>query len=451
MTTEKRVGSHNINIKTNAIIVVIAYVAILLAVLNFFRIEYYNAQHDVFYTYPTEEETVYEDHIHYIREIADNNRLPQTNDLQYYHPPLHHFICAMFLKVIEVFTSNVEIQYALLQIVPLIEYILLMIVISKLLDTLHIVGKYKILVFILLILHPSYFMLSRVLNNDMLVTLLMYTAIWRAFKWYQKPTVKNIILTGICAGLAVMTKISGGLVAIPILYLFIKRAISDYKKNENKKIIVKKYIGQTLLLGLTALPLGLWYPIRNYIKFNQSFFYVLNPTEIFNIENVGGRNLWERYGLDFTSNAITFRGRTSYNIPLAIIQTSIIGELGRDNSAGLVSIVLIMNMIAISFAIYCFCKTMFSKNTFKKSKTAKGTLTLLLVFNFISYLMMNNKLPYPCTMHYRYLLTTAFVGFAFIKYYLDYLRHKNKKQENIIYYTILFFAVTLYILAILAQ
>ena len=95
----EKMGLHKLNTKTNAIMFVIAYIAILFAILNLFRMPFSSAQHDVLYVEPfSKEKTVYGDHLDYIREIADNNRLPQSNKLQYYHPPLHHFICAMFLK-----------------------------------------------------------------------------------------------------------------------------------------------------------------------------------------------------------------------------------------------------------------------------------------------------------------------------------------------------------------
>ena len=451
MQTRERAGLHKLNIKTNAIIWVIAYIAILLAVLNLFRIPYTVDQHDVLYGIPGKEKQVYGDHLDYIREIADNNRLPETNDLQFYHPPLHHFICAMFLKVVEIFTSDVEVQNTILQFVPLLEYILTMVVICKLLKTLHITGKYKVLIFILLILHPSHYMLSRNLNNDMLVTLLMYATIWRAFKWYQKSTVKNMILTGLLAGLAVMTKVSGGLVAIPILYLLIKRIVIDYKKSENKKTVIKKYFGQTVLLGMIALPIGLWYPIRNYIKFHQSFFYVLNPTDVLTMDNVGDKSVWQRFGLDFSQNAIYFRGRTSYNLPLGVIQTSIMGELGGVYYPEIVTMVLFMNMIAIAYSIYCFIKHMIAKALSRKHRTVKIALASFLIMNCISFVMVNIKLPYPCTMHFRYLLPSVFIAALFIKYQLDAVRKKNKIVEKLLFGVILFFALFMYMMAILAQ
>ena len=451
MQENKKQGLHKINIKTNAIIFMIAYIAILIAILNLFRLPYTVDQHDVLYGLPEGGDGYYGDHLDYIREIADNHRLPQSNDLQFYHPPLHHFICAIFLKGIEAFTSDIEVQNTLLQIVPLLEYIIMMVVICKLLKTLHITGKYKVLLFILLILHPSHFMLSRSLNNDMLVTLLVYTTLWRAFKWYQKSTVKNILLVGLFAGLAVMTKVSAGLVAIPILYLLIKRVIRDYKESENHKAVVKKYIGQTILLGITALPIGLWHPIRNYIRFNQSFFYVLDPTKIFNFDYVGDKSIWQRYGFDLTQNAIFFKGKSSYNIPLGVIQTSIMGELGGIHYAKVVSIVLFMNTIAIGYSIYSFIKHLFAKAYTKKRRTTKIALAAFLIMNCISFVMVNNKLAYPCTMHFRYLLPSVFIAGVFIKYQLDSVRHKSKEFEKLLFAVILFFALFMYMLAILAQ
>ena len=54
-------------------------------------------------------------------------------------------------------------------------------------------------------------------------------------------------------------------------------------------------------------------------------------------------------------------------------------------------------------------------------------------------------------MHFRYLLPSVFIAGVFIKYQLDSVRHKSKEFEKLLFAVILFFALFMYMLAILAQ
>ena len=76
---------------TNIIIII----GILLRTMYIIYTPITERQHDVDYFN-------YEGHLSYINTIYETGKLPETNEWQYYHPPLHHFLSAVWLKTTEV-------------------------------------------------------------------------------------------------------------------------------------------------------------------------------------------------------------------------------------------------------------------------------------------------------------------------------------------------------------
>ena len=67
----------------------------------------------------------------------------------------------------------------------------------------------------------------------------------------------------------------------------------------------------------------------------------------------------------------------------------------------------------------------------KRNKIWKNTWFLLFMFNIISYISVNIKLPYGCTMDFRYIFSTLFVGTMFICFNMDKTKF-SKQIYNII-------------------
>ena len=73
-----------------------------------------------------------------------------------------------------------------------------------------------------------------------------------------------------------MTKVSGAIMAVPIMYTFIRKIVETYKTEKDKLL---RLFGKFLLFGVISLPLGLWHPIRNLVLFSQPIGGVLLPAE----------------------------------------------------------------------------------------------------------------------------------------------------------------------------
>lgn len=367
----------------------------------------------------------------YIFTIYNTGKLPDNNSGQYYHPPLHQILAAGYLRIIGIFTEDTEIMSESLQFLTLVYSMTLIIISYKILEELKIEDKYKILLMIVFAFHPTFTILSGTLNNDILCLLLMTWSILRLIKWYSNPDIKNTILLAVIIGLSVMTKTSSGLIALPTIYIFLLRMIKDIKSSDKKKLVFKKYMYLYMFFGCISLPIGLWYPIRNYIKFGQPILYIMdvNNPDLY----VGDNSLFSRLSL-FSSEIFKMYGDPwiDFNIPTFLVKSSLFEEYTWGMSFGIIyHIAIILNIIMILTFLISIVYCLIKKD--KKDAEWKIALAILLIFNIISYLIMNLKLPYGCSMNFRYLLITIFSGALFVYFALECYRRNNPKLEKVIY------------------
>lgn len=255
-------------------------------------------------------------------------------------------------------------------------------------------------------------------------------SILRLVKWYKKPKIKNTIILAIITGLTVMTKSNGAIVAIPIIYVFLLKLYKELKKAENKKDVIKKYFGLFVLFGIIALPIGLWYNIRNYILFNQPILYVLDPEaeELY----VGEYSYLQRF-LPFSKQFLEMYAHPyeDYCIPIYLLKTSLFGEwvwgqgiLPKILYWPSITAATVYTLISIWFII----KELFAKT--KRYIDKKFMFMSLLLVNLISFIAMNIKLPYGCSMDFRYTVPVLFVQGFFICFGLERIGRKNKEKEK---------------------
>ena len=100
--------------------------------------------------------------------------------------------------------------------------------------------------------------------------MLFFGAFYYGFKWYGEGKTKDIITSALFTGFGMMTKLSVGLIAFPMGFLFIAKFIKDIRAEKGLKTF-----GQLASFGVIAAPLGLWYSIRNLIRYNTPLGYVL--------------------------------------------------------------------------------------------------------------------------------------------------------------------------------
>lgn len=417
-------------IKRNKVFIIIFLLALIIRMIFIIKYPLSKAQHDV---------NGKNGHFSYIQTIFIQNRLPSTNQYQYYQPPLHHFISAMWLKVFSKLIRSYTTLIESLQFVPLIYSMLLLIVINKILKELKIKDKYKNLILVIMAFHPTFTILSGSINNDMLSILLIFCTLYELIKWYKKSDMVNTIILAIVTGLAVMAKTSGAIVSLPIMYIFLLQFYRAIKKGDKRKIW--QYIGMYCVFGIISLSLGLWYPVRNYILFKQPILYVMDPNN--QKLYVGDKSLLSRF-LPFSKEIFIQYADPyeHYNIPTFLIKSSLFGEWTWTTSyicKYIYVFALFANIAIIVFSIVAIIREMTSNR--KRDLIYRNIFLILYFFNIISFISMNIKLPYGCSMDFRYIVPTIFIGIYFIG--LQLRKIQNEAKNKLIYRTLMQISIVL--------
>lgn len=430
-------------IKNNKVIIILGIIIIIAIALRFSYIletPYYRRQHDL----GTLENS---GGLKYIYTIYETGNLPTTKEGQFYHPPLHHLLAAGFLRICSLFTTNETILFEMLQILPCLYSILLIFCAYKILKELKFNFYINALILFIMAIHPTYIILSGSLNNDMLSILLIHVVILQTIRWYKSDNLKNTIILAIITGAAVMTKTSGAIVAPAISLIFIWKIIEEIKKNKKYKTTLKKYIPKFLIFGLISLPIGLWYPIRNYILFNQPILYVMDPLDV--RQYYGLVPFIDRITPNISSILSVYHNSyiNAENIYGAVIKTSLFGEYKFATSGILYNLAEIA--VAINFFVGLFIPIIIiSKlisNIKNKSKNLKWNvmLVVLIATNIISFLIMQKELPYGCSEDFRYLVPSIFISLTLIGFILKDEKNRVKKQLIMNIYILIIFVLIL--------
>ena len=368
-------------------------------------------------------------HLAYIETIYNTGKLPEHNEWQFYQQPLHHIIAAGWLKINEKIGVDLQSAEEGIQILTAIYSGAIIVISYFILKELNIGDKLKLLIITIISVHPTFIILSGSINNDILMIMLTFFGVLYLIKWYKNSSMKNTIILAITTGLIALTKISGTIIAIPILYIFIDKLFMDYFKEKDKKVI-KRYILKFLVFGVIALGIGLSYSVRNLLLFNQSIFYVPKAGQAV---YCGDRSWLDRFTLFSKEWLNVF----SYpvddcNIWAYLIKSSLFGEYHLEN-INLISIfMLILNVVIIIVNLICLVKLVFTKG---KSTEIK-MIILFYCTEILMFLYSNIKMPYACTMDFRYIVPTILFGMIFIAEGI-----KCTKCERVVATSIYLFAI----------
>lgn len=377
-------------------------------------------------------------HSGYIEHFYNNGfTLPDFNPLdkaQFYHPPLHHFLAALWMRLLTTFGMSYSRAVSSIQFLTLFYSSACMLVVERILSKLNLRGAGKVTAFAIIAFHPTFIILAGSINNDILSILFTLLAIYTALKWYNESTFKNIILIALSIGLGMSTKMSVAFVAFPVAFIF----LSKYVKSKKDKL---EYFGQYCAFGAICLPLGLWFSIKNYIKFDIPFTYVQKLSETSD-QYIGNYTIFERL-LDFSKHPMSnvFVNKIpsgqeyfEYNPFVMILKSSLFGEYNYLQTNTSIEtpcwILFIFNVLLIILAVaamvYCCIvkKTKFMDNTIK---IALVGYNILLFVNFITFSI---QYPHNCSMDYRYIVPTCVLGAIFIGTAMEQLECDLQKNKT---------------------
>lgn len=370
--------------------------------------------YDKLYTeFDSDEEKNLGRHINYIMHLYTYDSLPNEIIGQFYHPPLHHAITALWLKTMDVFSNNSMIKMESMQFLPLIYSIVILFALYKILEELDI--KNKIIPMLLFAFYPLFIFMSGSLNNDQLVTMFSVLTLLYLIKWYKNPTIKNATMMSICLGLGMMTK--------TVIYILLVPAILVYFSTLNTFVNENKKIGNLLIQLLIAIVIigfsGTWFHITRAMK-NLNTIGIIQPYERLSIANYG---VWERFGVFNILNP----NQININLWSNLINTSlgfVLGKIDIIINGIKVILVLIIAFITINYML--------------RNKQNKILLVTLITW-WLGYFYLNISMPYICSMHARYMVVPFYIGIIILSDGID--KEKNILIKNIIYFSTILLSI----------
>jgi len=405
-------------------------------------------QHDVFYFGDIKNNYR---HSSYIEWFYNNFSLPSVSPeglRQYYHPPLHHFVSAMWMRLLTTLGASYNYAVESIQILTLFYSSACMLICAKIFEFLKFKGMAIILPMAIVCFHPTFIIMSGSVNNDMLSVVLAFGAVYATMVWYKNPNIKNIIVIALLIGGSMMSKLSGGLIAPAVAFVFLVVLIRNMKDKGAGKGFVSM-LPQFAVFALICVPLGLWWRIRTASLFNVPLTYVPSLSETAD-QYLGEYSFFERlFTVPFESikNVFVAWGYNGfdyneYNPFLSLIKTAIFGEftlfniksydvsfvdaLGNIFSHILFWSSIVITAFAIWGAIYSVVKKKYSYD-----------LTLTVMFLLIGGVIFGNyvnfcfQYPFTCTQNFRYCVPLIIVGGVFVGILCNYIRKSKGQISNI--------------------
>ncbi len=354
-------------------------------------------------------------HMGYVLYLVKYHALPDFDVREVYqfnHPPVHYIISALVVSLVRLFTDDISVWVESVQIVSFVYSVITLFAVERILTEFKAPYEGKALGLILWAFQPTLIMTAGSVNNDGAGLMFQVLALWFALRWYKTRKYGDIFGVALTIGFGMLSKLSAGLVAVPIGLLFIYAFVKKWK---DEKAFPVKMLIQYIVFGCVVAPIGLCWVIRLYVKWGVPPTYIAYlPTT--SPQYVGMYSTFERLG---PPNLVTLIKNLSHggigmgwNIWIQLWRTSSLGEC--DLSAfpvwskllcllmmGINLVVMIWAFVAF-IRIFCKKKMSFGKNP-AFMKISMGILWIGTWFVMMySYLSFANKYPHECSMNFRY-------------------------------------------------
>lgn len=390
-------------LNTHRAVLLLFAVGFVLRIFYVLYTPYTIRQHDVWYV------TSGKGHMGYIQSIAEHLALPDTNQTwQFTHPPLHHILAGGLYRILSDVGLQAELIAEKLQFLTCFYSCALMAVCDRLFFRCGLNGAPRVAADAIIVFHPTFLLLGGCLNNDMLCLLLSVTSLLFFAAWWQEKTTAPLLWCGAFLGLAMMAKVSAALLAFPLAAAFVARLFTCDGKPTR---LIKQYA----LFGAVSIPLGMWFPLRNLIRFGQPLVAVeaLSPTanaSQYLADIPAARRL---FAFPASQLANPFQSwdeaDPGCNVFLSLFKTSVFGE--KEWTPRLVAFVLLA--VSVVLALVAFV-TLAWRSTGILLKPRKNGLDAVwfafVAVSLVSFVSFCFTFPFICSQDFRYLAATLPFG-----------------------------------------
>lgn len=372
-----------------------------------------------------------EGHYGYILYLVNN--FPTLPDFdprsfwQFGHPPLHHLISAVWLKIHSLFFIQYDIEFENIQILTLFYSGCIIILTYKLLKEMYLEKLAFIIPFLIICFHPQLVLLSGSANNDILCFTFSLAAILFAVKWYKEPLAKNMIYLVIFMSAAVMTKLFGFVLLPAIFLLFILKFV---KAKNNKHKIIK----QIILFCCIFFPLAFFWPLYIHIKYGTPLFLV-SGQDFFYKQEQGLLSLCkDMVNIDSTDFQTIFIIDRNISFLIAILKSSIFGEYNYPYTSRVVATAFVLfysNFILIIVSLFSMFFCILKKNI-KLDSSIKIFFSVLYLTIFFAYLRLIVFGDFEFGFKdFRYILFNMVIGSIAIGLSISAIQDKSGFYSNI--------------------
>ncbi len=379
-------------------------------------------------------------HAGYIEYFYNNMKLPDfdpTTIWQFYHPPLHHFLAAVWLKVMTAFGLTWEHALETIQFLTAFYSAAAMLVSVKIFKILGLKGKGLVLATALIAFSPSFIIFSGSVNNDILSITFALAAIYATLKWVKTGKWIDIILIAVFIGLGMSTKQSIGAIAPAVALVFLLEL--GARKGERWKVI-----RQIAVFAVICIPLGLWWPVRNYLMFGSPLAYI-PMLDLNSYQYVGYYSFVDRFlfppSVSFSSNFMLWgvywnQPTCEFNVWSGLFKTAAFGEYniayGSKVGEWLASVLSVTNIAIGLTGFGAMVYYLIKKQSMAQHQ--KIFITGVYVFVLLSYLSFCYSFAHTCTMNMRYASPLLVIGsYFFARLAGDFLKNEKKPIKAIGY------------------
>lgn len=334
----------------------------------------------------------------YLMWLIERGKLPDTYEGQLYHQPFSYLFTAGVCKILQLMTYDRNIYFIGSiggKLGSCMASCMTLLFSLKLCKELKMKAENKILAMWFVAFLPGMYLAAGRIGEDAFSCLFAVMEIYTALKWYHNSNIRNTIYTAIAFGFGLQTNLSCILPMGLLVILVLEKMVGDHDA-------VKKYIGQTAIFAGIAAPLGMWFYVRNAIRFGIPFTYI-NEQEVGNILWTGEHSLWERFAPINWRNLISSpyaNAYEDYNLSTYFLKSEIFGEFSFEMGKVIPYTLLIINLLMTIFLIAFMFRLIIKREKEHDEWALMGMFAFYLLFICYSYY----KEPFGCSMDARYFL-----------------------------------------------
>lgn len=334
----------------------------------------------------------------YLMWLIERGKLPDTYEGQLYHQPFSYLFTAGVCKILQLLTNDRNIYFVGSiggKLGSCMASCMTMLFSLKLCRELELKAENKILAMWFIAFLPGMYLAAGRIGEDAFSCLFAVMEIYTALKWFHDSSFRNTVYVAVSFGLGLQTNLSCILPMGLLVILVLEKMIKNHEA-------IKKYIGQTAIFAGIAAPLGLWFYIRNAIRFGIPFTYI-NEQEVGNILWTGEHSLQERFAPINLKNIIVSPYAISYedyNLSTYFLKSEIFGEFSFEIGKIIPYTLLAINLLVTILLIFHIIRWIVKGKKEHDEWALLGMFVFYLLFICYSYY----KEPFGCSMDARYFL-----------------------------------------------